>query len=221
MVLGGIMADSKGGQMKIAVITDVHSDVGKLAVVGGELAEADVIVICGDITQFGNYDEMARVIRELRVYNPNILAVPGNCDTLDAGRYLVEEGISLDGRCVVFGGVAFVGVGGSLPIPGHMPHEMHELDFSQRLEQAAADRNGEKLVLVTHQPPYGTFADRACGEHVGSRAIAGFIEKYKPRYCFCGHIHDAAGRGMLGETEIVNPGPFRHSKSAVIVDIDV
>jgi len=205
--------------MKIAVLTDIHGNTERLGVVGPELVEADLVVVCGDVTNFGDYADAAKVIGELRIYNENILAVPGNCDTLDAGRYLVENKISLDSRCKVRDGVAFAGVGGSLPCPSHTPYEIFEKDFTVRLESIIAQCGGEKLVLVTHEPPYGTFADLVGpGIHVGSKAITAFIEKYKPRYCLCGHIHEAAGRGWLGETEIINPGPLK-SHEVVFIEI--
>jgi len=203
--------------MKIAAVTDIHGDVRKLAEVGPALAEVDIVLMCGDITNFGDYSEARNIISEFRVYNSNILAVPGNCDPSDAARYLIEENICLDSCCKIVDGIVFAGVGGSLPCPGRTPNEIFENDFTDRLEKALQSCANSSLILVTHQPPYGTFADMVgSGVHVGSKAIADFIVKYKPRYCFCGHIHEAAGRGMLGETEIINPGPFRLGKPAIV-----
>ena len=73
------------------------------------------------------------------------------------------------------------------------------------------------LVLVTHQPPYGTLADVAGGfRHVGSESIRAFIEKNKPAVCFCGHIHEAQSVDHIDGTTIINPGPLRKGGYAYV-----
>lgn len=61
-------------------------------------------------------------------------------------------------------------------------------------------------ILITHNPPYG-YVDKAyTGKHVGSKILLNAIKKYKPKYVFCGHIHEARGKAKIGKTQIYNLG---------------
>src|SRR5205085_140935 len=42
--------------------------------------------------------------------------------------------------------------------------------------------------------------------HVGSSAVRDFILASRPLLCLCGHVHEAKGSAMLGETLCINPG---------------
>ena len=55
--------------------------------------------------------------------------------------------------------------------------------------------------------------------HVGSKTIRKFIEQVKPKLCFTGHIHEGIGIDFIGECPIINPGPFRKGKYAIVKDI--
>ncbi len=69
-------------------------------------------------------------------------------------------------------------------------------------------------ILVCHQPPYGIldkvtakFAPKHTqGKHAGSKLILDYIKRHKPRYVFCGHIHEGKGEAKIGRTEIYNLG---------------
>jgi len=197
--------------MRIIALTDLHSSTAGLDAIAEDLSKADLVLLAGDLTNFGDRDEAERVIDEVRRYNASILAVTGNCDRPGVGRYLREEGINLHGRAVVRDGVAFLGVGGSLPCPGRTPNEMPEQQFYAVLTEAFAElEHGLAFVLVSHQPPHDTVADSVpSGAHVGSTALRRFIEERRPIACFCGHIHEGQGTDMIGETRVVNPGPLR------------
>lgn len=69
-------------------------------------------------------------------------------------------------------------------------------------------------ILLCHQPPYGildkvnsSHAPKSWqGKHAGSREILNYIKSQKPKYVFCGHIHEAKGMKKLGKTKIYNLG---------------
>jgi Icc-related predicted phosphoesterase len=198
--------------MIIIGLSDIHNDVSRLADIAEDLCKADIVVISGDVTNFGGKTDAASVINELRIYNRNVLAVPGNCDPEEVSEYLNMQQINLDRMCRIVGGAAFVGIGGSLPCPGKTPNEISEFEFRKHLEIAAKPvAKTLPLVLVTHQPPYGTNADCVAGSrHVGSESIREFIVEDRPAVCFCGHIHEARSVDYINLTAIINPGPFKH-----------
>ena len=197
--------------MIIVGLSDIHDDLSCLSDIAEDICRADVVVISGDVTHFGCKSVASALIDEIRIYNKNVLAVPGNCDPQEVSQYFDREDINLDRICKVIGGAAFVGIGGSLPCPGKTPNEISEFQFHRHLQKAA--KNVSKtipLILVTHQPPYGTFADRVGKRHVGSESIREFIMEDKPAVCFCGHIHEARSVDNINGTVIINPGPFRN-----------
>jgi len=61
---------------------------------------------------------------------------------------------------------------------------------------------------VCHCPPKDTALDEAGPEkHFGSPAVLRFIERVKPEWFFCGHIHEAWGnRQKIEGVEAVNLG---------------
>jgi len=197
--------------MIIVGLSDIHGDVSRLRDIMADLAAADVVVVAGDITHFGNEAAAAGVIKALRRLNKHVLAVTGNCDSVEAGLFLTREGINLTGTTIVIDKVAFAGLDGSLECPGRTLNEYTEEQLESHLTAAAvAWDEHEPMILVTHEPPKNTKNDYAGnGEHAGSVAVRRFIEKHQPLICFTGHIHEAVGIDTIGRTQVVNPGPLR------------
>ena len=203
--------------MWIIALADIHGATHMVEQVAGQLADADLVLIAGDITHFGHRAEAEEIIGAIERHNPHILAVAGNCDHLEVSHYLSDRHMNLDTAYVVRSGVAFVGAAGSLPCPGTTPNEIGEdgfnLSFGSSYTEACP---GVPSILVVHQPPYGTITDLAHRDmHVGSRSVRDAIERHKPLICFCGHIHESSGIDKIGETLVVNPGPLRHGRYAV------
>ena len=199
--------------MIIIGLTDLHGNGDYIEMIAGELTEADVIVIAGDITHFGGWSEAQSLLEHIGQYNNNILAVAGNCDKSGVSEYLAERQILLNCNCVEFENAVFVGVGGSLPCPGHTPNECPDGNFAACLEQLEAQiPAGRSVVFVSHQPPAQTAVDLVGGRHTGSVAIRNFIIRNEPVLAISWHIHEAVGTDKIGETVLVNPGPLRHGK---------
>lgn len=195
--------------MNIISLSDIHGQVACIGPLIGELAEADLILLAGDITNFGNYRDAREIIEAIRPYNADILAVPGNCDPPEAIRYLDEQELNLHARTLTRNGITFMGLGGSVPCPGRTPNEFGEATLARWLDETVADiPPGATTVLLCHQPPYGTQTDIARnGVHVGSDAVRAFIEQHRPLLCCTGHIHESPSLDTLGPTRIANPGP--------------
>lgn len=196
--------------MNIVVIADIHGRSRNLEHMRQALEWADLIVLTGDVTNFGHKEEAEPILAPLLELSIPIVAVPGNCDYPEVGRYMSEIGVNIDGACQVHGGHRFIGLGGSLPGPGATPNELSEQEIAEVLQAAIVDLDAvEQSILVSHQPPLNSAGDRLpSGEHVGSKAVREFIEKHQPLVCFTGHIHESRGIGGLGDTQIVNPGPL-------------
>lgn len=193
--------------MTILVLADLHGKTDRLAGIAAELAAADLVLLAGDITQFGRGPETEQVLTAVSRHNSRVLAVAGNCDHPEVGSFLDKAGASLHGRHVVTGGIAFLGTGGALPSPAGTPGEIADQDIAVCLEQGAtAAPEALPLVLLTHVPPFGVLDFSRIGEHAGSHAVRGFIEAHQPLACFCGHIHERVGVERLGRTVVANAG---------------
>jgi uncharacterized protein len=197
--------------MIILAFADIHGDASHIQRVFKQEHHADLVLLLGDITNFGKREAAEKVVSVIDHYNVQTLGVHGNCDYDSVLEYMRERTMSLHSHCVIWNGVAFLGVGYSLPCPGRTPGEISDESFSKFLASAAGELSpGFPSILVTHEPPFNTSADLAyTDEHVGSRAVREFIEQKQPLACFCGHIHEAAGLDYIGNTLILNPGPLR------------
>ena len=123
--------------MKIVALTDLHGDTSCVDEVFAASGPADVVLLTGDLTHFGHSRDAIRLLHAIQPHAGRILAVLGNCDYPDVGHALVAHQADLHGRHVVLEGVAFLGVGKSLPCPGTTPGEISEAVFSETLEQAS------------------------------------------------------------------------------------
>lgn len=196
--------------MIIVNIVDIHGNIKPVGKIGDVISSADLIIIAGDLTQFGGEKDAEEVIGAVEKYNTSILAVTGNCDKKEVDGYLDSRKMNIHGRSVNIDGLSFMGAGGSLPCPSPTPNVYTEEDYVGIFEESVeGSDDGLPAILVSHQPPYGTLNDRVSnGTHVGSRTVREFIERHKPLVCFTGHIHEAPGIDTLGSTKVVNPGPL-------------
>lgn len=193
--------------MNIIALTDIHGRTGVFRSLAEKIRQADLVILSGDITHFGNSKETVRIISELSDINQNIIAVTGNCDRPDCEQYLADKGLSAFGKTREFQGIHFFGISGSLPCPGRTPNEYSEEEYDALLSDVMFPK-GQPVILISHQPPFNTLNDAvAANSHVGSRSIRTFISRVKPLICFTGHIHEGTGIDFIGKSAIVNPGP--------------
>ncbi|MEM8531096.1 MAG: metallophosphoesterase family protein [Chloroflexota bacterium] len=196
--------------MKLIALTDIHEDTTRLEQIADQLKTVDLIILAGDITNATGTIGAAAVINPLRQYNQHILAVPGNWDNNATAAYLDNEGINLDGRHIIIDRIAFAGAGGSLRSIVPTPNECTEKELATTINNAVVGLDSTRpLVLVCHQPPVNTRNDLTWTQlHVGSHTVRSFIETRQPIICFTGHIHEGVGIDVIGQTQIVNPGPL-------------
>lgn len=189
---------------------DVHNQTGRLAGIT-DLKDADGIILTGDLTFNGGRAAALKALEAVEAYKRVLAAQIGNMDKPEVTDLLRERGVNLHGQAVrLRPEVAAIGVGGSNRTPFNTPSEFTEEEIAALLRrglEAAGDY--ERLILVAHAPPLNTACDRlAHGSHAGSRAVREFIEAVQPDLCLCGHIHEARGMDMIGNTPVINPGAF-------------
>jgi Icc-related predicted phosphoesterase len=204
--------------MKIVSFGDVHMATRNLARMGGVMRDTDLVILSGDLTNFGGADDARTVLDEVQKACPRILGVPGNLDLPEVFPFLERENIALHGRGVVAGGIAIFGCGGSNITPFNTPSEFSEEQIYAALVRGHDQVRGQRpLLMVCHTPPLATRCDRiSSGRSVGSSAARRFIEEVQPDVCISGHIHESAAIDTIGATTIVNAGPFKAGGYIVI-----
>jgi len=197
--------------MKIISFGDVHMATRNLARMGDLMRDTDLIILSGDLTNFGGIDDARKVIGDVRGACPQVLALSGNLDQPEVIPFLEAEGVALHGRGMVIGGVGIFGCGGSNITPFKTPTELSEDEIYQTLMRGYdAVRACRPLLMVCHTPPFETKCDRIIGGRaVGSTAARRFIEEVQPDVCISGHVHESAGVDHIGPTTVLNAGPFK------------
>jgi Icc-related predicted phosphoesterase len=208
----------------LAAVGDLHvtrQSQGTLQPMFAQLAgRADVLVMCGDLTDWGLPEEARVLARELgnTVTIPK-LAVLGNHD-YESGReqevrqILCDAGVQiLDGDAVEIDGIGFVGVKGFI---GGFDRRMLEpwgeallknivneaVAESLKLESALAKlRTPKKVVLLHYAPIAGTVAGEPAEilPFLGCSRLEEPINRYGVDVVFHGHAHRGALEGRTRE----------------------
>jgi Icc-related predicted phosphoesterase len=201
---------SKEPKMKIVSFGDIHMAIKPMARLAVELSTADLIILSGDLTNFGGRAEAKRVLDAARSYCPAVLALPGNLDRPEVIAFLQHEQAALHGQCRRIGALGIFGCGGSNITPFHTPLEYQDEELGVILAQAYTEIVDAPLqLMVSHTPPHATRLDRLTnGAPVGSPSVRRFILRHQPHICITGHIHESPGVDHLGRTKILNAGPF-------------
>ncbi len=196
-------------------VTDIHDALAHARALRAGLPPGDVadalLLVGGDLTSFGGVVRARTVLTELGLGFRRLLAVAGNTDMPEVGRWLSELGVTLEGRPVVDRGVGYIGCGGSNRTPMVTPNERDEDEIARCLDNAyrGLEQLGgwDRVVVVSHCPPADTSTDRThSGQHVGSKALRAFLEDHPVDLCLCGHIHESMGIDEVAGSVVCNPG---------------
>ncbi|HJC46778.1 MAG TPA: metallophosphoesterase family protein [Candidatus Lachnoclostridium pullistercoris] len=187
--------------MKILAIADVESKALWDYYHPDRLKDVDVIISCGDLDP--HYLSFLATF-----FSGPVLYVHGNHD----GSYekTPPEGcISIEDRIYEYGGVRFLGLGGSVRYkPGS--HQYTQMEMNLRIIrlwfQLKIHRGFD--VLVTHAPAYG-LGDGADLPHEGFKGFRTLMEAYRPPFFVHGHVHlsyDPLAKRILRyhDTTIIN-----------------
>jgi Icc-related predicted phosphoesterase len=205
--------------MKILAVSDIHgTSRGKeVAFKNSEIHQPDLVIITGDITQFGPPEDAKMFLDELGD-KVKTLAIPGNCDPFEVpGAVEASKAVNLHANKVEINGITFAGFGGSNETPFNTIFELPCEVIFKELDELMGSDTGKSTVLVTHCPPKG-YRDEVVGRgNMGCEAVAQIVEKYKPVLVISGHIHEAFGVEDIGDgTVIVNPGAAKDGRAAII-----
>jgi len=196
----------KSKKLKILAAGDFHGNdlVSKELAKKAEKEKADLVVIAGDILDFGEYAK--NMIMPFVERKETVLFIPGNHDTEEAvegfvNNYKVKN---LDGSYFAVGDIGFFGCGGST-MHG-FPHYVNEDEIYNRLKAGHEKiKSKKKKVMVTHMHPASSIIEKF--SYPGSSSIKKAIEKFKPDVHICGHIHELEGvEEKIGKTKVFSVG---------------
>jgi Icc-related predicted phosphoesterase len=209
-----------GGLVRVAAVGDLHcgkESQGALQPLFARAAEAaDVLVLCGDLTDYGLPDEARVLARELTgTVRIPVLAVFGNHD-YESGHadevrtILTEAGVRiLDGDFVEIEGVGFAGVKGfaggfgdralqSWGEPVLKRFVREAVEEALKLEGALARIHAPRRVAILHYAPIRDTVDPEPPEVVpflGSSRLEEPINRYAAVVAFHGHAHHGTPEG--------------------------
>lgn len=206
--------------MRIVSFGDIHMSLRTIERLAPELKVADLVILSGDLTNFGGRDDAAEVLAATRRHAPNVLAVCGNLDLREVIDFLDDEGVSLHGDARRVAGLGIFGCGGSNVTPFRTPTELSDAEIAALLERGHARiADAARRLMICHTPPLNSTTDRLLnGQHVGSPAVRAFIELHQPDICITGHIHESAGVDRIGRTTVVNAGALRDGGYVVVTE---
>ena len=206
--------------MRFVCIGDIHMAFRAIERAAPALRAADVAILTGDLTNFGEPDDAFRVVDAVRAHCPTVWAVTGNLDMLWVIEALQAAGLSLHGEGRRVGDLGVFGCGGSNITPMDTPTEFEEEELRDVLERGnAAVADTPRRLMICHTPPFGTRLDRLMnGTPVGSPAVRAFIEARRPQVCVVGHIHEGRGVDRVGDTLVLNAGALRDGGYVVVDD---
>jgi len=188
--------------LKILAVADIHGAQYRLNLVikNIERYSPDLVVVCGDITQFGPGELAKNFLNQIPI---DTLAVTGNIDSVDVEKAIDDsKATKIEMKKVLRKGFSFVGVSGVYPDHFKIVDEKKMID--------------EKTILVTHVPPYNSKDKVFIGMHGGSRELRELVDKNHPLLVLCGHIHEDPGFTKIGDTIVVNCSMGKRGEGALI-----
>jgi Icc-related predicted phosphoesterase len=192
--------------MKLLAFSDLHASLTGLRKLDRlvKAKKPDFLVNLGDFTVFEQNIE--DVCKQLAKLHKRQLVLHGNHEDESTVAHLCKRHgwTFMHKRILAMGDTLFIGWGGEGFV--HDLPEFLKWILKHRKDIVAAKR----VVLLTHQPPYGTVLDHLWGDSVGNRSFSQFIKNH-PNVAFAlsGHIHETANKqGKLNKATLLNPGPF-------------
>lgn len=192
--------------MKLLCFTDTHTSEKVLASIRKKVDKdkPDLLICTGDVSLFSRgLNEFFKRIEKFKI---PMVFIHGNHELESeirkiAKNYAYVKFVHKNGYR--FGDFLFVGYGGGGFSNVYPDFEQFIPKIKERLKKE------DKLILLTHAPPYGTKLDiLPYFGHVGSKSATKAIKELKPKLVLCGHLHENFHKmDKIGQTLIINPGP--------------
>lgn len=219
------MAEKARGEreVRIAAVGDLHYDGSSRGTLRDLLTsvnrEADILVLCGDLTTHGRVEQAYALTEELATVQVPIIAVFGNHDyesdaVPELAAVLSSHGVHLlDGEQVMIQGVGFAGIKGFAGGFGRgtlapfgedliKAFVQEAIDEALKLENALRTLTTDSKIVVMH---YAPIEDTLVGEpeaihpFLGSSRLLAPLETHGATVVFHGHAHN-------GTLEATTPG---------------
>lgn len=205
--------------VRVAALSDIHYKRAHTEslqpLFAAAATEAQVLAICGDLTDLGLPEEAQLVAKDLQGVHIPIVAVLGNHDyesnqQAEVAAILREAGVHmLDGDSYETHGVGFAGAKGFAGGFGRRTLEpwgesiikafvQEALDETLKLESALARLRTKHRIVVLHYAPIQATVEGEPLEiypFLGSSRLEDPIERYGASAVFHGHAHHGAPQG--------------------------
>ncbi len=208
------------GIVRVAALGDIH--LGRAgygprfqSILAQVSEQADVLALCGDLTDRGEPDEARQLARALAAAGVPVVAVLGNHDhesgkAPEVSAILCDSGVHvLDGEAVEIHGVGFAGVKGfcggfGRRALGPWGEEMIKLFVREAVNEAlkletalGRLRNGRRVVLLHYSPIAATVEGEPLElyPYLGSSRLEEPLTRYPVDAVFHGHAHHGCLEG--------------------------
>jgi Icc-related predicted phosphoesterase len=206
--------------VRLAAVGDLHikkTSQGQLAPLLAPVNDqADVLLLCGDLTDYGLPEEAQILVKELKsAVRIPVVAVLGNHDfesgqQAEVCRLLSDAGVHLlDGEAVEIAGIGFAGVKGfpggfgrgtlgAWGEPGVKQFVQYAIDEAMKLESALARLRTLRRVAVLHYSPIRATVEGEPTEihpYLGTSRLEEPLNRYPVNAVFHGHAHHGALEG--------------------------
>lgn len=192
--------------MKILAFGDIHGDARQVNILAekAEKEKVDLVVICGDITQFDK--SIDNIIGPFKAKNKKVLLIPGNHESVATADFLAEfyNVKNIHGYSVRYGDIGIFGAGGA----NVGPNFSTESEIFDNLKKAYEKiRYLHKKIMVTHAHPSSTKMEKFSNFIPGSKGVKKAIDTFRPDILLCSHAHEAEGiEEKVGKTRVINVG---------------
>jgi Icc-related predicted phosphoesterase len=214
---------AQSATVRIAAMADIHYKRipdGSFQPIFVEAAKnADALLLCGDLTDYGLPEEAELVVKDLVAIKVPVLAVLGNHD-YESGReaevrdVLEKANVKvLDGETAIVSGVGFAGAKGFCGGFGKRMLEpwgeraikefvKEAIDETLKLETALARLRTERRIVLLHYAPIQATVEGEPPEiftFMGSGRLEDPINRYGADAVFHGHAHRGAAEGATSK----------------------
>ncbi len=195
--------------MKILAFVDIHGQKKLYEMIRDKIKkeDPDIILNCGDFTIFEN--DVKRMMYNFSRFKKKMFLVHGNHEEENVIKALSRNYPDLEfvhGRIAKFKDLVILGWGGG----GFTVRDREFEDWirSVRKNLKEYEKEGKKIIFISHGPFYKTSLDMLHGEHRGNKSFRNFIKEFNVSLGFCGHFHENSGKeDKIKNCRVFNPGP--------------